>query len=196
MRKGTKQIFWGILIATFNLRLGGLTILPAFVGWMMVASGLSKLEEHAPDSGFANTRSKAYLLVGASLLGSLLSLSGANPPAFAIPLALYGAVVMIIELVLFHHLLEAAVQRFQSLERTQEAQIFTDKDRTYLLLIGSSLILVILGITFQHAGASLIGALLAIITRIYLLTVISALGNTELDIEMAEDFETPAIGKE
>lgn len=196
MKSGTKQIFWGILIATFHLNLGGLTILPAFVGWSVVASGLSKLEEHAPESEFGRTRSKAYLLVGASLLGSLLSLYGASAYAFAIPLALYGAGVMVIELALFHHVLEAAVQRFQSLHQTQEAQLFTGKDRTYLLLMGVSLVLVILSITFQHAGASLMGALLAIATRIYLLTVISALGNTAPDNEAAEHIEVPGIGNE
>ncbi|WP_422484894.1 hypothetical protein [Gudongella sp. DL1XJH-153] len=175
MRDGFKKIFWGILIATFSINLGMLQILPAFVGWMVVASGISVLQEKSVSGDYDRPKIISYIIIGATAVGSLITLFQGAQINQPIMLLFYPVVVMTIELLLFHRLLEAAVQDFKAIDDNQTAKIYTGKDRIFIILMGITLVMVTLSLFLNLQSVGFFAAIIAVITRIYLLAIISSL---------------------
>lgn len=192
MTAGYKRIFWGIVIATFNITIGIITILPAFVGWLIVLQGLSELEENAPEGNFSRPRTSAMILVAASLGGGILSLvEGSYVQSFPL-LLFYPLFVMTLELVVFHKILEVSVQHFKEMNQQQAYDMYTGKDRTYIILTGIALVLLAISLTFNHQTAGMMAVVMAMVSRIYLLTVISSLSKED-EVAAVEDDQIDQI---
>lgn len=175
MRGGYKKIFWGILIATFSLNLGFITILPTFIGWTIVATGISILDKCAQKGDFSKAYSLATILVVLHFIGGFISLLGEVQIGNAVPFIFYPLISMMIELLLIHSLLKATVDHFDVMERKRVAEKYIAKDRAYILLMGITMILYTLTIALNEVITVIIGVITALITTIYLLTVISSL---------------------
>ncbi len=175
MRYGYKKIFWGVFIATFSINLGMLQILPAFVGWMVVASGISVLQENSVTSDYERPKTISFILIGVSLIGSLITLFQGAQVNLPVALLFYPLIVMAIELLLFHRLLEAAVQDFSAIDDNETAKLYTSKDRTFIILMGITLGMVTLSIFLNLQSVGFFAAIIAVVTRIYLLTTINSL---------------------
>lgn len=175
MSEGYKKIFWGIFIATFNISLGMITILPAFVGWIIATNGIFDLDKNNPDCDYSGVETAARVLVAASLGGSLLSLVGGSQVDSFMPLLFFPVFIIAIELVVFHRLLESSIQHLTSTGSKELAAEYTGKDRTYIVLVGITLILLIFSLSVNNETTSLLGALMAVATRIYLMATISSL---------------------
>lgn len=52
MSEGYRKIFWGIFIATFNINIGMVKILPSFVGFLIISSGLKLILQEAGTESF------------------------------------------------------------------------------------------------------------------------------------------------
>ncbi|MCZ0703059.1 hypothetical protein J2T56_001373 [Natronobacillus azotifigens] len=172
MRGGYKKIFWGILIATFSINLGFVTILPTFIGWTIVATGISILDKYAQKGDFSKAYSLATILVVLHFIGGFISLLGEVQIGNAVPFIFYPLISMMIELLLIHSLLKATVDHFDVMGRKRVSEKYIAKDRAYIILMGITMILYTLTITLNEV---IIGVITALITTIYLLTVISSL---------------------
>src|SRR5690554_3222698 len=128
MTVGYKRIFWGIFIATFNITIGIITILPAFVGWIVVLTGLSELKENSPGEDFSGPRISAMILVVASLGGEVLSLLGSSNVESFLPLLFYPLFVIAIEFVVFHKILEVSVHNFNAMDQQETVDRYIAKD--------------------------------------------------------------------
>lgn len=196
MAEGYRRIFWGILVATFNISIGPLKILPAFVGWLMVMSGLSRFEESFEEQDYALIRRKTLVLVLLSLGGAILTFTGYGELGHQPLLLFMPLVVMIAELVVFHGILALSAERLMRDHRQKQAEEMIGKDRTYLVLMGLSLVLLVGALTFGHRGVSFFAAILGIASRIYLLVTMSYLrkihekSGTGLDDHLVIDRES------
>ncbi|SDL00065.1 hypothetical protein [Natronincola ferrireducens] len=179
MTMGYKKIFWGIFIATFNIIIGRITILPAFVGWIVVLTGLSELEENSTGGDFSGSKISAMVLVAASLGGGLVSLLGGSNVESFLPLLFYPLFVIAIEFVVFHKILEVSVHNFNGMDHQETADKYTSKDRTYIILMGITMVLMIIAFTVNHGTTGFIGAVMAMISRIYLMVVMNSLSKED-----------------
>ena len=75
MEKGFKNIFWGVFLATFNINFGFIKVLPAFVGWMVLNSGINMLMEEAESESLEKAQKYSKFLVILSIIGGLISLN-------------------------------------------------------------------------------------------------------------------------
>lgn len=82
---------------------------------------------------------------------------------------------MMIELLLIHILLKATVDHFDVMGRKRVSEKYIAKDRAYIILMGITMILYTLTIALNEVITVIIGVITALITTIYLLTVISSL---------------------
>ena len=114
MKDGYKKVFWGLFITTFNIRLGIITIFPAFVGWIIVSTGLSDINEKSLDGDFSRVKTKSMILIILTLFGSLLSAFGGYIVESSILFSFFPVLLMSIELSLFHRLIEAFIDNFQA----------------------------------------------------------------------------------
>ncbi len=179
MTLGYKKIFWGVFIATFNIKFGIITILPAFVGWIVVLTSLSEFDENDYGGDFSRLRTSAMMLVAASLGGGIWSLLANNNAGTFLPLMYYPLFLLALELILFHKILEESVHCFNSMDQQDIVDKYTGKDRIYIILTGISMALLAISYTINHELTGFLGAALAIISRVYLLSVINALSKEE-----------------
>ncbi len=179
MRDGYNKIFCSVIIATFSINLGAFQILPAFIGWMVVSSGLSMLEEDSESIEYDRPKLISYILIGATLVGSIITLFQSGQINPSIPLLFYPMIVMIVELSMFHRIFEAAVRDFTALDKRDLAELYTGKDRAFIMLSGASIILVTVSIFLNLVTVAFFAGIFALIARIYLLTAIRSLGKED-----------------
>ena len=83
MYEGLSKILWGIFIATFNINLGPIKILPAFVGFMVIASGINTIyNEHHIDEFKKYNDHFGHLEGDACLKNVAMTLLRASPSSF------------------------------------------------------------------------------------------------------------------
>ncbi|MBF4692138.1 hypothetical protein [Fusibacter ferrireducens] len=175
MTSGYKRIFWGIFIATFNIKIGMMTILPAFIGWIIVVTGISELEKKGYVSTSITSKKVAMTLVVVSLGSELLRFLGGELIMTLLPLLFYPLFLLGLEFVVFHKILEASIQYFAMSHQEETADLYTDKDRLYLALMGITMVLFIISLTFNHETIGHVGVFAAMISRLYLLITFNAL---------------------
>lgn len=71
MKKGFKDITWGLILATFHIKLGTLEIVPSFIGWILVAEGVKILVNVKAEGQVFMTKAKRW-----SVALSIISLLG------------------------------------------------------------------------------------------------------------------------
>lgn len=173
MEDGYKKIFWGLFIATFNIKLGYLTILPGFIGWIIIFWGFSQLNKEAKEVNFSKAHSLSILLMLVTLFESLAPFFGGLE--FNLPLITfyYPILIMCLELAIFHSMLVETIDNFQELKLVELVERYSVKDKLYIILMGLSVIILILGLTMVNETVVFLAVALAVITRIYLMTTIS-----------------------
>lgn len=78
MEYGYKKIFWGFLITLFDFNLGPVNILPDFIGYFIIGSGIYKLYEEFESKNFKIANSLANFLMCYSLFMSVLDYGFSN----------------------------------------------------------------------------------------------------------------------
>lgn len=186
MEKAYKKIFWGLIIATFSITLGIITIFPTLVGWLVVLSGVSDLIDQISDKQFFPAYCSVVALVFLSLAEGWISISQSPAWISALPFLFYPVVLSSIELTAFHKILEASVNRFRKNKQPSVSAEFSRKDRVYLLLMGISMTLLTGALMANDSALLFFGLILTLIPRMYLLTVLHALSKENMDLRLEE----------
>lgn len=174
MERGYKKIFWALFFLTFHINLGPLQILPPFVGWLILLSGLQDLtsalqNSSASTESFERGRTFGRILLGLTLMGALLSLASAGEIMESPVLTFYPVVVMTLKILTFFHILEGTHNIFATLGFEELAKETEGKLQGYLLMVIPSTLLIIYSLFFNHSLSMVIGALLGVVAVIYLL---------------------------
>lgn len=174
MSNGYKLIFWGIFIATFNFRFGIMTILPTFIGFIIISSGLNLIIKETHINSFK--RAKTY----SDILSILLFASGLLP-LFRIDLSSHifyrfiPIVYMSIEILLFYKIFEGAIEK-QKLEKKKKSTYdFTNKLSFYLVVSILNTIIMSFSLALNIFWALSITSFIIIILRIFLMTIMNRL---------------------
>jgi len=181
MKEGYKKIFWGILIATFRVHLGPITILPAFIGWIIVVIGLSQLNRNARGSGFSKAWSIAMILVALNLIVSLSLLIDVIQIENFLPFSFYPLIGMGIELIFFHGVLRASVDHLDTMGLKEPTEKYIQKDRTFTIVMGITMVLLAFSLLINDDITGLIATVIAAVMRIYMLTIIYSLSKEDMD---------------
>ncbi|MCR3956861.1 MAG: hypothetical protein NUK57_11245 [Gudongella sp.] len=176
MIDGYRKIFWGVFITTFSINLGVVKILPAFIGWMVVASGISMLEDRSESVDYQSTKTISHILVAITFVGGLLNFLGILSLSSHVMLLFYPLVIMVVELTLLHRILQGSIIHLELMENKAARDLYIGKDRTYIILSGISIVLVTVSMFLNLETAAFFAAIIALFTRIYLLTAIRSLG--------------------
>lgn len=57
-----KRIFWGVMILSFHINIGRITLLPAWIGWYLIANGIERLQDTIQDGVAVRPLSRARVL--------------------------------------------------------------------------------------------------------------------------------------
>lgn len=173
MDKGYTNIFWGLFIATFNIKLGIIKILPAFIGWIVLRTGLDILNENYENDAFKSAAIYSNWLILLSLFGGLFSFMGAEYSNSSIIFSYSPVIIMIVELLMGYKVLEGSIEYLKSENKEIIALEYEGNLKTYIIFFLISLFTLIIAITLNSRGLITASAILAIIIRISLMVMVN-----------------------
>ena len=141
---GFNKLFWGFVFL-FDLRIGGLDILPDFVGYIFFYQGLSILKER--NEYFAEARKFAFPLIFLSIF-DLFAISGplneyGNDP-FALFSFLVGLALMIIAMIMIYNICYGIAKEARKIGKTELEMKAMNRWKLYLfvnIVLGIGMIL-------------------------------------------------------
>ena len=172
MSQGYRKIFWGTILASFLSPGGSISLVFVLIGWAMLISGIGALAEHSASGSFKRLDKIAFAAAAVSLVGGVLyELLLMSFP----PIIYYPIVVMTVELILFHGIFAASYAHFSGIEDAGTARMIQEKDRSYMVLMGTTLVVLSVFYTFNHSVTGILGFFASLISKIYLLGGMHAL---------------------
>lgn len=173
MDKGYQKIFWGLFIISFNITLGIIKILPAFIGWMVILSGINILYEEFKSESLEVAAKYSGNLIALSLVGGALSLFGGSTINNSIIFTYYPIIVMIFELIMAYKILEGSIEYLRLKNQDEIAIDFEKNLRTYIVFYVIFTLSFCVALSFNIGYLLTITAIFAIILRISLMIMIN-----------------------
>lgn len=183
MNSGYKKIIWGIILSNVHINIDSLTILPIFVGWLIVINGFGDIEESIVPQNRSIINLSLLSLFLMSFVESLVPFLSSELSFLSLTVLYYPVIYMIVEMTAFHKVLESSVIRFTEANSHTKAAEYIKLDKRYLLLMGAPIILLLFAITVGTDGMALVGFLMTLIARIYLLRILGSLKNEDQLLE-------------
>lgn len=175
MREGYNRIFWGIFFMSFNIKFGPIKILPAFVGILIVSSGLKILHEETKLELFQRSQSIGLLAASVSLIGGAIGFFTGGSLIDFIPMSIWMVMYNIIELTLFFKIQESSIEYLNSNGFPELANENIGKLRTYTIFSIINITLMIFGLIFNISSLMVIVPIIGIILRISLMVIFGSL---------------------
>lgn len=185
MSEGYRKIFWGIFIATFNINIGIIKILPTFIGFIVISGGINIILENYLSEKFSKAKKFSNITALVLFIGSFLGLMGMNLSS-NILLELIPIVYLVLELLLFYYLFEGSIEMLSNDNYNDIANEFVSKEKGYIIFFVIILLILNFGIVSNFAGYATFGAILFIILRITIMTWMSKLKNIYLNHDEPE----------
>lgn len=184
MRQAYGKIFWGLLITIFDINIGRVNLLPNFIGYFIIGSGILKIREGFEHEAFKKACGIAYFLTAYSLILSALNVIGANAPignhmeyksVLSIGLGLFSASL---DLIMGFSAFSGTIALYLHKERPEEADLTEKSKRKYTVLSVAALILMLLAINISGELYYAFVLFYGICVRIYFAYIISRIKNS------------------
>ncbi len=179
-----KKVFWGIFIATFNINLGIIPIFPAFVGFMVVSSGISSLYDKTNIKAFGRAKVFANILIILTAVGQFIEFIYMNSVNSSILIQVLIMSYSVIELILFFKFFEGTIEYFKSNKNNELADENVEKLRFYIVVSIINIIALNISLIFHLHTLNIIVAITSIILRIYLIVQANGFKNLFLNKEI------------
>lgn len=175
MYEGLTKIFWGIFFATFNLNLGPVKILPAFVGFMLISSGLNTIYLEHKDEEWKKALELSRVAVAVSLLGWVIDFFIFGTYTSFIIILLLPILLMVVELLMFYNFFRGLVKYFHSIGNIEVSESLIGSSRLYLIIFIINTAILSFTQLFNWEGINTLLAIIFIILRISVMVIISGL---------------------
>lgn len=178
MKSGYHKIFWGFVLATFHINIMGLEIIPPFIAYLFVASGLYKLEMESRNIAFRYSKYLTLIYAFLSFAENFsTTIRGASAGTGMLTI-LWGSLFGIVEILLYYFLFLGTVQTLQASNYMELASDYTNQMRCvlYLTMIGQAGL--IIAKTFHMESFYAIIGFCLLMVRIYLMHLMNRLYKT------------------
>lgn len=193
MHDGYRRIFWGIFFLTFHINLGQLQILPTFVGFLIIRSGINMLYS-SYSSDLFNKASKITIIAAiTSLIGAVIELGYMSLELPSFFSTLWMGLILLIEIIYIFYLLEGSTDLLKYYQYNEMAESYILKNRVYLIIFSLTTIAIIISFTFSIDTIMLLASIVMIIMRIWLMVMVSTLKKTEF--KQIETLECESLEK-
>ncbi|EKO1912249.1 hypothetical protein PZQ55_001290 [Clostridium botulinum] len=177
MGNGYKKILWGIFIATFNINLGIIKILPPFIGFIIILSGISSLYKETQIDSFNKAKIFAIIMNVIATIGEFtrfFSIELTNSFVFN---GVYIVFSNTIELLMFYKLFDGSIEYLNDNNKSELACESIKKLRFYIITSVINIILLNFTLISNIKILNIIVLVMLIILRTYLMMSISSLKN-------------------
>ena len=118
MKSACKMIMWGLFLSTFHIDVGGFQILPAFVGWLMIARAVEGIMKEYSLQAFKKAHLYAGLVAIETLLSFVLNFLVSNNEYIQVLSLLY----MIFNLLFIYYFIEGSLEFLRIHGKHSEAE--------------------------------------------------------------------------
>lgn len=177
MYQGYRRIFWGIFFTTFHITIGNLQILPSFIGYLVIHSGIKCVIEEFECDNLRKASNITVLATVVAIISGLLDLGLIESFQTSEFSLVWLATVSVLELLYVYYLLSGSVELLEQYKLTEMAESYTSKIKIFIVLYSIFAIAGIVGITFDYDVSLTFFAIAIVIIKIWLMMMISALKN-------------------
>ncbi|EPY2274977.1 hypothetical protein ACXAUS_003898 [Clostridium sporogenes] len=177
MGNGYKKILWGIFIATFNINLGIIKILPPFIGFIIILSGISFLYEETQIESFNKAKTFGIIISVVTSIGELMRFFSIELSNFFIFNEVGIVFSNIIELLMFYKLFDGSIEYLNHNNQCDLACENIKKLRFYIIASVINIIFLNLTLISNIKTLNIIVLVMLIILRTYLMMSICRLKN-------------------
>lgn len=181
MDRGYRTIFWGIFFASFHINLGMIPILPQFVGWIIVAVGVGRIQQEHPSAIFHKAGIFSQIVVVLALFSGVFSIYLANASVVSILTTISPIIFGVAELLMEYAVLEGSIEYFYSNNAVILAEEYIRKLRAYTIVFVIFIIMHCITLTFYLENYILISVLIGIILRIWFMILMSSLRKDRIE---------------
>lgn len=183
MIAGYKLLFWGIILASISLSVGSIMIIPTFIGFIIAHFGLQDLEATDQTGDYSIPKTGMGLLIVLTFIKSAMGLIFGIDFGEVPGLIFFPAILIVIELITFHKILESAIEYFDTTKMQYKAPLIVRKDRVYIIMMGIALVVLIISSALNMELTIILGTIIGLLARIYFLTILHMLKN---EVELLE----------
>ncbi|APF27522.1 putative membrane protein [Clostridium sporogenes] len=177
MGNGYKKILLGIFIATFNINLGLIKILPPFIGFIIILSGISSLYKQTQIESFNKAKTFAIIISVISTIGEFTGIFSIELTNSFIFNEVYIVFSKIIELIMFYKLFNGSIEYLNDNNQCNLACENIKKLKFYIIASVINIIFLNLTLISNIKILNIIVLVMLIILRTYLMMSICRLKN-------------------
>lgn len=182
MSEGYRVMFWGIFFITFHINLGPISILPAFIGYLIVSRGIDRLQGEFASPFFRKAR---LVSNGLTILGVISFLLVWFPQSESIMMSYYPLSFSILELFLVYYVLEGSMERMLACGDGRQVDSYRSEQRSYLIFMTIYIVGMCLAITIAEEISTTLMILLGLFLRFWFLAMLGRLKRSAMDVGSA-----------
>ncbi|AAO34808.1 hypothetical protein DP149_00405 [Clostridium tetani] len=175
------KIFWGIFIATFNIKLGAIKILPTFIGYIIILNGLSSLYKKTHIEPFNKSKTFAIIIIIITALSEFMEFSSIESNNLFLFNEIWIVFSSVIELLIFYNFFDGSIEYFNNNNICDLACETIKKLRFYIIVSVINIIFLNFALIFNITFLNIIIPIILIILRIYLIMLIYRFKNTSVE---------------
>jgi hypothetical protein len=177
MDKGYHKIFWGLILLSFHINLGPIQIVPGFVSWIIILTGIEILQQGFESQGFNEGSRYAKILLFISIVGGLISLFGGNALNNSVLYSYLPIVTITFELLFAYKILEGSIEALKANDTDTEIKVLEleNNQKVYTILHTIGVVGFTIAITFNIRWLLTIIAIYALFIRFFLMGIINSL---------------------
>ncbi|MEL7647340.1 MAG: hypothetical protein AAGU76_04570 [Sedimentibacter sp.] len=187
IENGYEKIFWGFLISMFDINLGPVNILPDFIGYFMLGTGICKIYKEFESKDLKTADSISNFLVFYSLVMPVLNYGFSNnligtdlnshPVKILIDSGLSIFISSIILIMIFY-IISGSIALFIKREQNSEAGQLEKIQRKYTMLFMSGMILEAVALNISNEYYVMVLKIYMLLVMLYFPKIISNIKKT------------------
>lgn len=181
MEKGYKKMFWGFLITIFDINLGHINILPDFIGYYIMGSGIYILYSEFKNDNFKRANTLANVLMSYSLImgvaeyaisANIIGSGLYEHPAYTIVNFILSIVISSAILIMTFNIISGIIDLYLHREMEDEAIILINKQKNYTILTVTGLLLIAVSLNISNEYFITASAIFLIAVNLYFAAIL------------------------
>lgn len=175
MYKGYHRIFWGLIIASFNINIGPVKILPSTIGVIMILYGTKDLYQESEIEVFRKAGTYAFIDVILTGMAELAQFLGIEVWGFNMLGEATIIFSVVIEMLVFYKIIEGSISYLEEKNQFDLGEDYTKKLRNYLIISLTNTVVLSFTLIFNVIVVMALSGIIFFILRIYLMGMIKKL---------------------
>lgn len=157
MYKNYNKIYWGIIFVLININIGPIDILPNFIGYALMISGLSKLYNETKYKEFLITQTLAVIFLIQSLIAIVYNFNGSE--GVTTTGIITSIIFQVMQLIFVFYMYSGTIELLKNYDDKELVMIieYARRNYTYIVLFTTFLMTFVINMGLNSRDTFLIG---------------------------------------